>query len=231
MDKEYFIAKASIIKTTIKNLMLDDNKVFQSSSFQTQSMPLLHILSEVDGFKDVVLTNTGFLFPETLEFAQRICTKFHLNLILVESDISKSNQLDQNNEFYYASNPDLCCKINKIDPIQKILPDYDIWINGIRSDQSKERSKLKEFETVFHDCKRYHPMLDWSAKEIFYYNKIFKLDKNPLEDKGYTSIGCEPCTSNYLTSNTEYSRGSRWSGMTKTECGLTSDLIIPSKSL
>jgi len=70
---------------------------------------------------------------------------------------------------------------------------------------------------------RYHPMLDWNNKEIFYYRKLFELPSHPLEDKGYMSIGCEPCTRKVDPDGDE--RQGRWFGMKKTECGLHTDLI------
>ena len=82
-----------------------------------------------------------------------------LDLIILNSDVTKLQQLDNKGRFLYSSNPDACCRINKVYPIDKIIPQYDIWINGVRSEQSKDRARLTEFENTNYNCIRYHPML------------------------------------------------------------------------
>jgi len=223
MNKEYFHLKQLAIAETVSGFLDKGLRVFCTSSFQTQSLPLLHMLSKVRGFETVYMTDTGFLFPETLAFAKKIVTLFGLNLVILSSEITKSQQLDANGRFLYASDPDTCCRINKVYPLDKIISQYDIWINGVRGDQSSVRSSLSEYENTKHECLRYHPILNWTAKDVYYYNKVFDLPAHPLELEGYVSIGCEPCTARVSVEGNI--RNSRWSGMTKTECGLNTDLI------
>ena len=220
--EKYFDNLKLPIITTVNNFLREGKSLFSSSSFQSQSIPLLHILSEIDGFKDVYMTNTGFLFSETIEFAYDVCSKFNLNLIIIKSELSKNKQIDRNGNFFYVSDPDYCCHVNKVLAMEVPLSKYDIWINGIRKDQSKERSKLSAFEKSKFNCLRYHPILDWTQKDIYFYNKLYNLPEHPLVSKGYSSIGCEPCTSCEGVSG---NRNSRWTGLKKTECGLNTDLI------
>lgn len=222
-------AKRSKVLGTLGGLVASGKKGFASSSFQPQSVPLLHMISEVDGLNDVVLTNTGFLFPETLSFAADVCKLFELNLVVVKSDIPKSGQKDSRNYFLYGSDPDLCCHLNKVLPVNALVHSYDFWVNGVRADQSEARSTLREFENTETDCIRYHPLLDWTAKDVWEYGKEFKLPQHPLSAIGYQSIGCEPCTVKWDASSNE--RNSRWFGLNKTECGLNTDLIAKSSDL
>ena len=104
-----------------------------------------------------------------------------------------------------------------------ILIEYDVWINGIRAGQNENRKKMKVEEKSTHNTLRFHPMLDWSEKMIYDYIKEYQLPKHPLEEKGYVSIGCEPCTRIAFGDD---DRDARWFGMNKTECGLNTELVI-----
>jgi phosphoadenosine phosphosulfate reductase len=104
-----------------------------------------------------------------------------------------------------------------------ILRSKDVWINGVRADQSAIRAAMKIEQPAQHGCIRFHPMLDWNPKMIWQYQKEYNLPKHPLEEKGYLSIGCEPCTRKLDPEMQE--REARWFGMNKVECGLNTDLI------
>ena len=108
MDENYFKPKQLEIIQTVTNFIKEEKKVFSTSSFQTQSLPLLHILSLVEGFKKVYMTDTGFHFPETLAFAKKITSLLKLDLIILNSDVTKLQQLDNKGRFLYSSNPDVC---------------------------------------------------------------------------------------------------------------------------
>lgn len=219
-------AKRSKVLGILTGLVAAGKKGFATSSFQPQSLPLLHMISEVDGLNDICFTNTGFLFPETLSFAEDVCRMFELNLVVLKSDVPKAGQRDARNRFLYGSDPDLCCHLNKVLPVNAVMHGYDFWVNGVRADQSQARSTLREFENKDTDCIRYHPLLNWSAKDVWEYGREFSLPEHPLSAVGYQSIGCEPCTVKWDASSNE--RNSRWFGLNKTECGLNTDLIASS---
>src|SRR5690606_38040739 len=126
-------------------------------------------------------------------------------------------------QFYFTSDPDRCCFLNKTQPMEPLLIGYDVWINGIRADQNANRKDMLSEQPASHGAVRFHPMLDWSGKKIFEYINEHNLPRHPLEDKGYMSIGCEPCTRKIDLSN---DRSGRWFGMNKTECGLHTDLVV-----
>lgn len=197
-------------------------RMFVTSSFQTHSIPLIHLISRIDNSIPIYFIDTGFHFPESLKFKNRLAEEFGLDIRSAESDVPKSMQMNERGEFFFTSDPDRCCEINKTTPTSHILSEYDVWINGVRRDQNANRAKMQSIQPAPGGKLRYHPMLDWTKQEIFQYISEHKLPPHPLEAKGYLSIGCEPCTQKYDPSD---ERGGRWMGMNKTECGLHTDLI------
>lgn len=210
------------IKQHIENYKSKGLKLFVTSSFQTHSIPLLHILSEIDNTIPVMFINTGYLFPETLIFRDKIIKLLDLKLVNVTSYVSRIYQKDHLGNFLFTSDPDRCCFINKTQPMEPILTKYDIWINGIRADQNANRKNMKIEQEAAFNCKRFHPILDWNSLMIADYIKEHNLPKHLLDDKGYLSIGCEPCTRKI---DKHDDRSGRWFGMNKTECGLHTDLV------
>lgn len=203
-------------------------KMFLTSSFQSQSVPLLHVISQIDKSIPIYFLNTGFLFPETNSFKNQLVKDFGLNVIGLESNISKIHQLDPEHHFFYSSDPDYCCHINKVLPLEPILMQYDVWINGVRADQNANRRNMKPEQMGAHNVLRYHPILQWTKADIETYRGKFNLPFHPLESMGYNSIGCEPCTVKKSAGN---ERNSRWAGMKKTECGLHTDLAVESPKI
>lgn len=199
-------------------------RLFTTSSFQSHSLVLLHILSKIDNQIPVYFLQTGYHFPETIAFRNQITELFNLNLKSIESPVPRSMQKDNSGKLLFASDPDYCCYLNKTLPVEKIMGNYDVWINGVRGDQTKVRSSFKVEENAGSGVIRFHPMLDWDRKTIFNYLIKHNIPYHPLDDAGYSSIGCEPCTRKVLADYDE--RNSRWFGMSKTECGLNTDLIV-----
>ena len=211
------------IKTKIQDYTAKGKKIFTSSSFQTHSIPMLHIISRIDENIPVYFLNTGYHFPETIEFRDQISDLLKLNLINLKPDTPKNMQLDADGKLLFTSDPDHCCYLNKTQPMEQVLMCHDVWINGIRAEQNTYRSALKIEEDAKHNVIRFHPMIGWSNKDIYTYRKEFNLPEHPLESKGYFSIGCEPCTRKIDLEMQE--RESRWYGLNKTECGLNTDLV------
>jgi phosphoadenosine phosphosulfate reductase len=217
MDFEGIKAKLTEYKDNGKTL-------FTTSSFQSHSLVLLHILSRIDNTIPVYFINTGFHFPETVQFRDQIRDLFGLKkLIDLKSDVPKFMQRDADGKLLFTSDPDHCCYLNKTQPMDAILLSHDIWINGVRADQSAVRAAMKVEQPAKHGCTRFHPMLDWNSKMIWQYQKEHNLPKHPLEEKGFVSIGCEPCTRKLDPEMQE--REARWFGLNKVECGLHTDLI------
>ena len=212
-----------IIKQKIEGYKAQGLKIFTSSSFQTHSIPLLHIISRIDNTIQVYFINTGYHFTETLDYRDEVAELLGLNLKILYSPISRINQRDTNGKLLYASDPDYCCYINKVAPLEPVLAEYDVWINGVRKSQSNVRKNFEEEQKAKFGVLRYHPVLGWTDKMIYQYLNEFNLPRHPLEDKGYISIGCEPCTRKWNFDNDE--RGGRWFGLKKTECGLNTEMV------
>ena len=210
------------IKNQIEKYTRSKKKIFVTSSFQTQSIAMLHILSSIVEDINVMFLHTGFHFPETISFRDKVVELLGLHLVDVKSLVPKIQQKDRNGQFYFVSDPDYCCFLNKTQPLEPYLMQYDVWISGVRADQSATRKKMKVEQQGPFDIIRFHPMLDWSAKQIYEYRQLHQLPEHPLDKKGYQSIGCVPCTRKFDLSN---ERSARWFGMNKTECGLHTDLI------
>ena len=183
------------------------SSVAASSSFQTQGVVLLHMISVVCPGLPVFFIDTGYHFPETLAYRDRLIDRFGLNVRTIYPAIEQSELLRRYGEGLYRRDPDLCCYIHKIEPLQRALRGHEAWISGIRGDQSDVRSKD-------------HPMLQWTEEMIDAYIADNKLPRHPLWERGYTSIGCACCTGPVRPG--ENLRAGRWRGREKTECGLHS---------
>lgn len=107
--------------------------------------------------------------------------------------------------------------------MEKFLTGYDVWINGVRADQNETRKQMSEEEEAPHKVIRFHPLINWTNRDIWVYRKKYNLPEHPLDQHGYLSIGCEPCTRKLDPEMQE--REARWYGMKKTECGLHTELI------
>ncbi|HYF67703.1 MAG TPA: phosphoadenylyl-sulfate reductase [Ohtaekwangia sp.] len=211
------------IKAKIEAYKTTGKRLFTTSSFQSHSLVLLHMLSRIDKTIPVYFINTGYHFPETVRFRDFITEQFGINTVDLKSEVPKFMQRDYDGKLLFASDPDHCCYLNKTQPMDAILRSNDVWINGVRADQSAIRAAMKIEQPAQHGCIRFHPMLDWTPKMIWEYQKEYNLPKHPLEEKGYFSIGCEPCTRKLDPEMQE--REARWFGLNKVECGLNTDLV------
>ncbi|MCA6073536.1 phosphoadenylyl-sulfate reductase [Fulvivirga sedimenti] len=211
------------IKKKISGYKDAGRSLFTTSSFQSHSIVMLHIISRIDPEIPVVFINTGYHFPETVRFKDEVSRLFSLNTIDLKPSTPKFMQRDADGRLLFTSDPDHCCYLNKTMPVDTLLRKYDVWINGIRGDQSSVRKRMKVEQEAPHGTIRFHPMLDWTPRMIYQYQKEFDLPRHPLEEQGYMSIGCEPCTRKVDPDMME--REARWYGMSKAECGLHTDLV------
>lgn len=211
------------IKKQVELYKAEGKRMFTTSSFQSHSIVLLHILSKIDPTIPVYFINTGYHFPETIAFKDQLAKELGLTIKEATPFVPRMMQKDSQGRLLFTSDPDYCCYLNKVQPLEPILAENDIWINGVRADQSAVRKAFGVEEKAPHGVIRFHPMLDWTTKMIHLYSKEHNLPKHPLEEKGYLSIGCEPCTRKFDLDWNE--REGRWFGLKKTECGLNTDLI------
>jgi phosphoadenosine phosphosulfate reductase len=196
--------------------------MFASSSFQTRSIPMIHALARMAPEVPVYFLDTGFHFPETLAYRDRMAQWLGIRVVSVRSPIAKFQQRDAAGQFWFATDPDYCCYLNKTLPLEPVLAEFDVWISGVRRDQNENRSAFAHEAQGPLGCLRFHPMLDWDGPMVSAYLRDFAVPPHPLDERGYASIGCEPCTRRVESGD---ERDGRWFGLRKTECGLHTDLV------
>ncbi len=222
--KEEIQLRIKEIEVYLKGYMDEGKQFFASSSFQSHSIPMLHILNSIAPNFPVFFIDTGFHFPETLVFRDQVASQLNLNVKNQRGATSLVNQLSKEDRFLFQSDPGYCCTINKTQPMDSLMMHYDIWITGVRKDQNANRSSMGYEAEGPHNTMRFHPMIHWNSKMIWEYRKMYNLPTHPLEEQGFLSIGCLPCTQKFSL-ETDDGRGGRWKGMKKNECGLHTDLI------
>jgi phosphoadenosine phosphosulfate reductase len=193
-------------------------EITMSTSFQTQSMPLLHMAIRIKPDLPVQFLDTGFHFWETLIFRERMQMAWKLNLVDLYRDSRWDLFCRQLGRDLPKQDPNLCCYIHKVQPMQKGIQGYLAWISGIRRDQTIERAQAEILELQPDGLLKINPLLNWTNSNIEGYIKEHNLPAHPLLERGYRSIGCSPCTR--AVTQGEYDRAGRWDGREKTECGL-----------
>lgn len=189
-----------------------------SSSFQSQSVPLLHLVSQHCPAMPVIFLDTGFHFGETLRFRDQLRERLGLNIEVLHPEIQKNELMQRYGEGLYRRDPDLCCHINKVEPMDRYMVGKSAWISGVRRDQTAHRRTLRTLEPAAKGLLKIHPMLDWTSRDVWTYINEHDLPVHPLLEQGYFSIGCAPCTRPVGAGEDE--RSGRWAGNDKTECGI-----------
>tara|TARA_B100000029_G_scaffold79792_1_gene71301 strand:+ start:3805 stop:4503 length:699 start_codon:yes stop_codon:yes gene_type:complete len=205
----------NLLNVMIKKIF--SKKIVLTSSFGSESIVILHMISKIDRSTPVIFINTGKLFPETLDYAKKIINLLKLNNILVLKPLNKDLKIKDPNENLYKKNPDECCKIRKVFPLEKIINNYDAWITGRKRIHGFEREFINKIEKSSTHIK-INPLADWSLEKINKYIKKNNLPEHPLISKGYKSIGCFTCTNKVIYN--ESIRSGRWKNFKKKECGI-----------
>ena len=198
-------------------------QIAMSSSFQTQSMPLLHMATQIRRDLLIFFLDTGYHFWETLIFRERIASKWKLNVLDLYRDSRWDVYARQHTRTLPMDDPDLCCFLHKVQPMQKALKDLNGWISGIRRDQTPTRARSNILELQEDGLLKINPMLNWTKADVANYIREHNLPTHPLLGKGYRSIGCSPCTLAVGLRDDE--RAGRWVGRGKTECGLHTEMF------
>lgn len=194
-----------------------------SSSFQTQSMPLLHMATRLQPDLPIFFIDTGYHLWETLMFREKIAHEWGLNIIDLYRDSRWDIFMRQNTRRLPVEDPNLCCYLHKVQPMQNALKGYKAWISGIRRDQTSVRATANFLELQEDGLLKINPLLNWTKADVHRYIKENDLPQHPLYDKGYRSVGCAPCTIAIGINDDE--RAGRWVGRGKTECGLHTDMF------
>ncbi|MGD8456166.1 MAG: phosphoadenylyl-sulfate reductase [Anaerolineales bacterium] len=192
--------------------------VAMSSSFQTHSVPLLHMVSQIKPEMRILFLDTGFHFPETLEFKENLRKSWGLNIVDLHPKIERKEIESRFGKDLFQRDPDLCCFIHKVEPLAEALRGLRAWITGIRQGQTAQRAQASALQLHPNGLVKVNPLLPWTREEVWEYIKEHDLPLHPLYSQGYLSIGCAPCTQPVNSGEDE--RAGRWIGSNKTECGL-----------
>ncbi|WP_333572238.1 phosphoadenylyl-sulfate reductase [Sphingomonas sp.] len=186
------------------------------SSFGAESAALLHLVASVDRSVPVLFLDTGRHFPETLAYRDLLAERLALNLRNLQPDPELLAKRDAT-ELRWSYDPDGCCEIRKVLPLEAGLVGIEATITGRKAFQASTRAALPRFE-LDGDRLKINPLADWTKADLDTYFTAHDLPVHPLVAQGYPSIGCAPCTS--VVKPGEDPRAGRWRGWDKTECGI-----------
>jgi phosphoadenosine phosphosulfate reductase len=189
-----------------------------ASSFGAEDVVLIDMASRIAKFR-VFTLDTDFLFPETYALIDDIEARYALEVERTRPELTPEAQAAQYGPALWASRPDACCQLRKVQPLKKKLADLSAWVTGVRRDQAPTRAHTRKLEW---DAKfglvKLNPLADWNWSQVWDYIRANNVPYNPLHDRDYPSIGCTYCTRPVQPG--EDPRAGRWSGFAKTECGL-----------
>jgi phosphoadenosine phosphosulfate reductase len=180
---------------------------------------IISMLAKIEPRVYVFNLDTGYQFPETLELRDRIAEKYDMEIDLQKPELSPEEYEKLHGGPLYATNPDRCCFDRKIAVLHRVSANFDAWATGVRRDQSPTRADtpIVKWDKKFGMVK-ISPLAAWTKKDVWKRILAEGVPYNPLHDRGYPSIGCQPCTRSVQIGEDE--RAGRWSGTAKTECGL-----------
>jgi phosphoadenosine phosphosulfate reductase len=189
-------------------------------SFQAEDVLLLYLARELWPDIPVLFLDTGYHFTETYAYRDRIAVDWKLNLTnLLPTRTVTEQELEHG--LLYQTAPDRCCTLRKVEPLFSAVGNYRIWLTGLRREQARSRTALEEIADFTLPSgitvRKLSPLVDWTTRDIWQACAFYDIPLLPLYDVGYTSIGCEPCTS--IPTDPNDPRSGRWAG-SKVECGI-----------
>lgn len=193
------------------------------TSYQGSGLVIIHHARKLGLDFPVFTLDTGLLFPETYELKERLEKFFGIKIESLDPAQTVAEQKETYGGNLWETNPDTCCTMRKVLPLQSKLAKIDVWITGLRRNQGDTRAKtgileLYEFDKLrANHILKLNPMANWSREAVWDYIKANNIPYNPLHDKGYRTIGCWPCTK---VAGGEGERAGRWEGFDKQECGI-----------
>ncbi|HEY4440669.1 MAG TPA: phosphoadenylyl-sulfate reductase, partial [Candidatus Elarobacter sp.] len=181
-------------------------------------MALLDLTLQIDPAIPVYYVDTGLLFRETYALIERVARRYGIAPIAVKPELSVEGQAERYGPALWASDPDRCCALRKVEPHRAFLRTFDAWLTGVRRTQSATRADLDPVQTDADGIYKVSPLYDWSDDDVWAYVNRRHVPVNPLHAEGYPSIGCVPCTRPVAPGQGQ--RDGRWAGFAKTECGI-----------
>lgn len=191
-----------------------------SCSFGAEAMVLIDMISDVKKDARILFLDTQLHFRDTYELIDKVRERYpDLRIKVKQPKLTLAQQAETHGEALWTRQPDLCCQIRKVEPMDEELRGAVAWMSGLRREQSPTRAHVQfvNRDDKFQSLK-ICPLIHWKEEEVWQYIRMFELPYNPLHDLNYPSIGCAPCTR--AVAPGEDSRAGRWAGQGKTECGL-----------
>ena len=190
-----------------------------ATGFGAEGCVLVHMLAGISRAVRIFYLDTDLLFPETYELRDRLESRYGVVFERRATSLTLDQQAETFGERLWERQPDLCCKLRKVEPLKEAVGDLRAWITAIRRDQTRARANVGIIE---RDPKfgliKINPLATWSAVRVWQYIARHDVPYSPLHNSGYASIGCTPCTT--PVQDGEDLRAGRWRGSQKTECGL-----------
>jgi phosphoadenosine phosphosulfate reductase len=183
-----------------------EDRLALAASWQKETAVLVDLVRKHAPAARIFTLDTGVLFEETYETWRRVEERYGIAVEAYRGDWVPG---------LWATDPDRCCFLRKVEPLERALEDADCWISGVRRDQSPDRARTEELDwDERHGLWKANPLATWTERDVWAYISEHDLPYNPLHDQGYSSIGCTHCTLPGA------GREGRWAGLEKTECGL-----------
>jgi phosphoadenylyl-sulfate reductase (thioredoxin) len=190
-----------------------------ATGFGAEGCVLIDLIARLALPIDLFTLDTGVLFPETYELWKRLEARYGVTIRAVTPAETIEAQALTRGPALWSREPDTCCDLRKVRPLRAELAKFDGWITAIRRDQTAERASA---QIVEQDAKfglvKVNPLVAWTHDDVWGHLYAHDVPFNPLHERGYPSIGCQPCTSPVAAG--EDPRAGRWRGAGKTECGL-----------
>jgi phosphoadenosine phosphosulfate reductase len=196
------------------------DKLAVVTSFQPTGIVTLHMLNKIAPRIPVLTLDTGLLFPESYDLIDELEQRFDLNLIRIRPEQTVEQQAASHGPALWEKDPNTCCNLRKVVPLDKALVGYDAWVVGLRRDQSPRRAATAVVAwDKKHQKVKLCPFATWTEDMVWEYIDDYELPYNCLHDLNYPSIGCWPCTRAVAPNATDM-RAGRWAHRDKSECGI-----------
>lgn len=199
-----------------------DDRCAIACSFQAGSLTVVDMARRLTHRPiRIIFLDTGFHFPETQAFRDQVVADWGLEMIQTAGPGARRTQDAEHGPELYRRDPDRCCWLNRVQPLQAALANLDGWLTGLRRDESPTRATTPLVQRQVlpgRTLLKVNPIARWTKTDLWHYVRQHGVPTHPLYERGYTSIGCAPCTRPIATG--EDDRAGRWAGDTKTECGI-----------
>jgi phosphoadenosine phosphosulfate reductase len=220
-------ARLDAVRAALAREITGKPDVCLTCSFQAEDVLLTKLAIELDAKIPILFLDTGYHFAETYAYRDRIAREWQLNIINLLPEKSVASQ-EAEFGLLYRSAPDQCCKLRKVEPLFKAVAQYRVWLTGLRREQAKSRAALEEVALFTlpggTQVLKLAPLAAWTTRDVWYACEQLSIPLLPLYERGYSSIGCQPCTSLPLDPNDP--RSGRWAGR-KVECGIHIEAAPP----